>query len=95
MTSSLATRRIGRLITSAIAALVLLMLTAHPERVRAVEGAKAVASPFGGNGHTVSFDGRLMIVRTSQVRSPIGSWSHIAFTYDAATGGMGFFIVTD
>lgn len=28
----------------------------------AVEGAKSAASPFGGNGHNLSFDGRLMIV---------------------------------
>ena len=28
----------------------------------AVEGGKSAGSPFGGNGHNVSFDGRLMIV---------------------------------
>lgn len=33
-------------------------------RVAAVEGARAVGSPFNGNGHNVSFDGRLFIART-------------------------------
>ena len=44
--------------------LVALLLLFVPAGASAVEGAQAVPSPLGGNGHNVSFDGRLFIVRT-------------------------------
>jgi MYXO-CTERM domain-containing protein len=43
-------------------AFALLLLFSEP--VSAVEGGRSVPSPMGGNGHNVSFDGRLFIVRT-------------------------------
>jgi len=40
------------------------LLTGTADTATAVESEFAVASPMGGNGHNVSFDGRLFIVRT-------------------------------
>src|SRR5688500_8883336 len=44
--------------------LALAFLLTFPGHTAAVEGARAVPSPMGGNGHNVSFDGRIFIVRT-------------------------------
>ena len=51
---------------------VLIGFLACPSSVFGVQSSPGSSSPFGGNGHNVSFDGRLMIVTRAPSNEPAG-----------------------
>ncbi len=66
-------RRISLALGCALTLALASLLSGSPGPVRAASGALATASPMGGNGHNVSFDGRIFIARRGP-DAPTGGW---------------------
>lgn len=66
-------RRRHLILVAAAGALALALAIPIPRDARAATGSETAASPMAGNGHNVSFDGRIFVVRRGN-DDPSGGW---------------------